>query len=139
MSYCTIEHIQEEFNDIKFSDETLVKIDRVSRFIAEASAYIDGSISSLYNVPIDYTSSPQSFLILQSICIDIVVSKIKDITKINKDNSADKAGSGYTKKEYDVKIDKILNRKLLLNDCPLKKEQSIYIETSELEFNSIKW
>lgn len=91
MAYCTTDHVAAEFKGHPgFSSSTKPTEDDVLRFIAEADAEINGTLSQKYAVPI--TGSTALFII-RTISIGIVKKRVADISDIKSGTDKDqKAG-----------------------------------------------
>lgn len=97
MSYAEVEHIQEEFKQVTFSeDENSIAEPRVERFIEEASSEIDSAVGMKYVTPVNQNASCAP--LLRSYCIAIVADRVRNIlanktarTEEEQDNGANTA------------------------------------------------
>lgn len=111
MAYASVEHIQSEFKDLDLSTCTKVTTKEVEKFIQETDAEINGSIGLLYSTPV--TGDPA--LILRTICIDIVVDRIKRILGVK--TGVDEADQGEGDSQADKareRLSKIQKKEILL-------------------------
>ncbi|MBF0300594.1 MAG: DUF1320 family protein [Oligoflexia bacterium] len=137
--YCTVEHIQEEFRDLKFDGTTSITDRQVTRFIQEASVYIDSIIFEKYSLPINEESSPISFTLLRNICIEIVAERVDDIANIRFKDTKLNLQKKEKRPNYQIKLDDILSKKIKLIDAAEKVERRLYVEERESEFDKIRW
>ncbi len=115
--YCTTTNVQEEFKDITWGTGNSILAARVTRFIQEASAHIEGKIGLVYQTPVDATASPKATLLLKAICIALVVKRLDPILNVKAPQTKDSQQSGGKKERTpDDDLDDIVAGKISLID-----------------------
>jgi hypothetical protein len=111
-------------NEFKSIDTTngIITTAKITQWISEADAYIDGRICGIYTTPVTGTNS---LLILKTISIGIVAQRIAYILETK---SITPKGDQYIPKnlikEAEDKLKMIVERKLILSDATLATAHS---------------
>ena len=115
MPYATSEHIQSEFKDLDLSKNTKITPEEVRRFIEETDAEINSVVGLIYAVPVTGTESVK---FLRTICIDIVVDRIKFILGVKSGvEEADQGEGGSRADKARERLGKIPKKELILTDA----------------------
>ena len=121
MAYSTYSDVQNEFKNINFTDG-LITSAKVTEFISQADAYIDGRIGLIYDTPVTGT---KSLSILKEISIGLVAQRISYILETK---SITPKGDQYIPKnlieQAEKRLDMIENRRLLLSDANERSTQA---------------
>lgn len=121
MAYSTYSDVQNEFKNINFTDG-LITSAKVTEFISQADAYIDGRIGLIYDTPVTGT---KSLSILKEISIGLVAQRISYILETK---SITPKGDQYIPKnlieQAEKRLDMIENRRLLLSDASERSTQA---------------
>lgn len=116
--YCSTTEVQEEFKDITWGTGTAIAAARVTRFIQEASAYIEGKIGLIYTTPISSTASPKATLVIKAICIALVADRVRKIMNVKTGSATDsQKASGEAKMDPEKMLQDIVEEKMLLSDA----------------------
>ena len=91
--YCTTDDIIADFKGIKFAPydpapgatNTSTTLERLEEWIDEESAFIDGVISKIYQLPIDLIAFETAALILKRICIFRVSARVKNKNELKEE------------------------------------------------------
>ena len=112
MAYASWEHIQSEFKDLDLSCSTKITLTEVNRYIQETDAEINGAIGLIYSTPV---TQLEPALILRTICIDIVVDRIKRILGVKTGVEEADQGEGDTQADKArARLKQIQNKEILL-------------------------
>ena len=126
MAYCTTDHVAGEFKGIVFNSTSTVTESEVIRFIAEAGAEINSTLSSRYSVPITGT---ESLILIRQINIMLVAQRVKDILTVKTGVTAPDQGNNQGNTiRLDITARKmlqnIISEKINLTDATLLDSQS---------------
>lgn len=118
MAYCVLAQVIAEFKDVNISVTTPVTVADVNRFIEEADACIDSSLSQRYTVPV---TGAQSLIVVRNLSIMIVAQRIKDILKVKTGKEdANQDGRGNLRGLAEKKLKAIVDRAINLTDATEK-------------------
>lgn len=101
MSYCTTTDVTNEFRKLALNDET-VSTTKVTAWITQADAYINGKLGLRYQVPITGT---ESLKIVGLIATWLVAGRVKDTLEIQ---SGSPKAEQSTKGDLGAKAEKML-------------------------------
>jgi phage gp36-like protein len=111
-NYALVSDIQAEYKELPLTDSTAVKTAQVQSFLDQASAYINSKVGMRYVLPIP-DAATGALNILKTICIFIVVERLKPILKIDTGASGGKGNQSPAatdlKKQADKMLDDIAN------------------------------
>lgn len=115
MAYCINTDVQNEFKSLPVGATGILTTDKIDGFIAQADAYIDGRLSTVYQTPI---TGSNSLLIVKQISIDLVAQRIAHIMEVK---GITPKGDQYIPKNLGEKaenrLDMIVEKKILLSDA----------------------
>lgn len=122
MAYCTYNDIAAEFKALTFTTSTPVTPAKVTEFIAQADATINGMIGNKYVTPVAGT---ESLLILKYISIKIVSQRISVIMEVktpkDENNQLAREAKELTPMEM---LKAIAEGDLILSDATLKDSKN---------------
>ena len=114
MAYATYQDVIDEFKNIDTTNGRITNA-KITTWISQAEAYIDGRLSLLYTTPITGTNS---LLIVQQISIGLVAQRV---ARILETKSITPKGDQYIPKDLikdaEAKLKLIVERKLKLSDA----------------------
>lgn len=115
MAYCVVEDVKSEFKSLPIDSNGILTTAKIEGFIAQADAYINGRLASLYTVPI---TGAESLLIIKQISIDLVAQRIAHIMEMK---GITPKGDQFIPKDLGKKaedrINMILKKTLVLSDA----------------------
>lgn len=134
MAYTTKELVQAMVRDLKITlaadtSPTVVTEEKITEWISQQDAYINGRIASYYSIPVVQADSPISFEILKLIATYKVTHMVKTVLELTSENS-DKQQDVQT--NLDKKAEKMLDNLIPQKGEPpvLKLPDAPMLETS---------
>ncbi len=116
MPYCTPSDVTSEFKKLTLNDST-VSTAKVTEWISQADAYIDGKIGLKYEVPITAT---EALKIVKQISIWLVAGRVKDVLETaTGESSTEQVSRGDLAKMAKALIQEIIEGKLKLSGATL--------------------
>ena len=123
--YCTVANVEAKIKGTTFSATTVVKESEVEEFIAYNSAYIDGRLNTVYEVPI---TGAGALLIMKKICLCLTVPEVQEI--LGQGLGRLKEGEKDTKESCPAQAFEMLNQietgELELPDATAKTANDFY-------------
>jgi hypothetical protein len=122
MGYCADSDVIGEFKSLTVTATSVVTTAKLAEWIAQASAEIDGRLSTKYVVPITGTNS---LSIMKNICTWLVADRASKVMElqatapIQSDVKVIKVGTG-TAKDARCMLEDIMENRLVLVDATLK-------------------
>jgi len=114
MSYCVTDDVSSEFKSIEFNSDSPVTDDKVTEFIAQADAFIDGKLTLKYATPI---TGAKSLLTIKTISIWLVADRVSKILQVKSaTESTNTAEKSLRQMALDLLKD-ILDGKFSLSDA----------------------
>lgn len=122
MAYCIYEDITSEFKDLVLTTDTKVTPAKVTQFISQTDATINGMIGNRYITPVTGT---ESLLILKLICIKIVSNRVAKIMEVKtpKDESNQSSVKSLEPTPMEM-LEAIADGSLILSDATLRDSQN---------------
>lgn len=123
--YTTTELVKSQFKSLEYNANTLAEPE-VAQWIVEETAYINSRVGVKYTVPIIEASSPQSFEIMKTICTWLVAQRVKDTLAVKTPvkEVRQQTIQGGLRKAAEMRLNMILEEKLLLPDAPKAPENT---------------
>lgn len=81
--YATIDQVESQFLNVDFgATGSKISDAEVTEMIERADQVIDAHLASRFTTPVTSASSPKAFKVLTSICVDLVVFRLKTIMNL---------------------------------------------------------
>lgn len=121
MAYALNADVALEFKGLVLSSTSVVTATTVDGFIAQAEAEINGRVGLVYNTPIDSNLSPDSFLILKMLSIQLVAERLRPILEVKTGSNDTSQGSGRPRARGPREVlQDIVDQKVMLHDAVKK-------------------
>lgn len=122
MGYCAEADVKNEFRSLAVASGSVITSEKIAEWISQATAEIDGRLSTKYVVPV---TGESSLAILKNICTWLVSDRVAKIMELHAsppmqgDVKVVKVGTG-TAKDARAMLEDIMNNKIVLIDATLK-------------------
>jgi hypothetical protein len=122
MAYVTAALIQAEFKSLDVAAAAVITSAKVTEFIAQEEATLNGMVGTVYSCPVVEATSPLSFAIMKMLATLMIKARVEDILRVKTGGKTPDQGGEAENPNYKKAMElikKITDREMLLPDGTL--------------------